>query len=45
LIGGLIIQDMALMDTAWIGALIVLLALLLTRWSGTLDARAATAAA
>ncbi len=41
LIGGLIIEDMALMDTAWVGALIVLLALLLTRWSGLLDRRAA----
>ncbi|ANG64470.1 MFS sugar transporter [Marinobacterium aestuarii] len=43
LIGGVIIADMALTDTAWIGALIVLLALLLTRWSGALDARAAAA--
>ncbi len=39
LIGGIIIADMALTDTAWIGALIVLLALLLTRWSGILDRR------
>ncbi|MCE0761107.1 MFS transporter [Marinobacter sp. G11] len=39
LLGGVIIEDMALMDTAWIGALIVVLALILTRLSGFLDKR------
>ncbi|OIN07665.1 MFS transporter [Oceanisphaera psychrotolerans] len=38
-LGGVIIQSMSLMDTAWIGALIVLLALVLTRLSGSLDKR------
>lgn len=39
LLGGIIIEDMSLMDTTWIGALIVVLALLLTRLSGFLDSR------
>ncbi len=38
-LGGVIIQSMSLMDTAWIGALIVVLALVLTRLSGSLDKR------
>lgn len=40
ILGGVIIEGMSLMDTAWIGALIVLLALVLTRFSGSLDKRA-----
>lgn len=39
IIGGLIVEDMTLMDTPWIGALIVLLAVILTRVSGFLDHR------
>ena len=39
LIGGLVVEDMSLMDTPWIGALIVALAIILTRISGTLDSR------
>lgn len=39
IVGGLIVEDMSLMDTPWIGALIVLMALLLTRVSGFLDSR------
>ncbi|EAT12052.1 MFS transporter [Bermanella marisrubri] len=38
-LGGYIIQDLSLMDTSWIGGLIVLVALLLTRLSGVLDQR------
>lgn len=38
-LGGYIIQDLSLMDTSWIGGLIVLVALLLTRLSGLLDQR------
>ncbi len=38
-LGGVIIESMSLMDTAWIGALIVVLALVLTRLSGSLDKR------
>ena len=38
-IGGKIVEEMTLMDTPWIGALIVLLALALTRLSGFLDSR------
>lgn len=37
--GGLIVEHADLMDTPWIGALIVLIALLMTRLSGTLDKR------
>ncbi|WP_049723749.1 MFS transporter [Gilvimarinus polysaccharolyticus] len=39
LIGGLVVEDMSLMDTPWIGALIVALAVVLTRISGALDSR------
>ena len=39
LLGGVVIERMTLMDTAWIGALIVALALALTRLSGFLDQR------
>ena len=39
-VGGVIVEDMALTDTAWIGAAIVVLAFLLTRFSGYLDNRA-----
>ncbi|MGK0445602.1 MAG: multidrug resistance protein [Bermanella sp.] len=39
LLGGMIIEKMTLMDTAWIAALIVALALVLTRLSGFLDKR------
>jgi len=39
LLGGVVIESMTLMDTAWIGALIVALALVLTRLSGFLDKR------
>ena len=38
-VGGVIVEDMNLLDTTWIGAIIVLFALLLTRWSGRLDQR------
>ncbi|WP_445361621.1 MFS transporter [Microbulbifer sp. EKSA005] len=37
LLGGLIIEDMSLMDTSWVGGSIVILALMLTRLSGSLD--------
>lgn len=40
-IGGLVVEDMSLMDTPWIGALIVALAIILTRISGALDSRSA----
>jgi multidrug resistance protein len=39
IIGGVVVNSMALIDTAWIGALIVVIAILLTRVSGYLDAR------
>ena len=39
IIGGLVVEDMSLMDTPWIGALIVALAIILTRISGALDSR------
>lgn len=35
--GGLIVEHLGLIHTAWIGALVVLLALALTYWSGRLD--------
>lgn len=35
--GGLIVDQWGLQHTPWIGALIVVIALLLTRWSGQLD--------
>lgn len=37
--GGLVVERSGLMDTPWIGALVVLLALALTRLSGRLDQR------
>ncbi|WP_067986537.1 MFS transporter [Neptuniibacter pectenicola] len=39
ILGGVVVERMTLMDTAWIGALIVALALVLTRLSGFLDKR------
>jgi multidrug resistance protein len=39
ILGGVVIERMTLMDTTWIGALIVALALVLTRLSGFLDKR------
>ncbi|KJV34884.1 MFS sugar transporter [Aquitalea magnusonii] len=38
--GGLIVEAMGIMATPWIGALIVLVALALTTWSGVMDRRA-----
>lgn len=38
-LGGIIIEEMHIMDTAWVGAIIVGIALLLTRLSGALDKR------
>jgi len=43
--GGHVVDTMTLTDTAWIGALIVLVALVLTRLSGALDQRALRRAA
>ena len=40
-VGGQVVTHLALTDTAWIGAIIVLVALLLTRLSGRLDQRRA----
>lgn len=37
MIGGYVVEDMSLMDTPWIGAIVVLFALGLTRLSGFLD--------
>ncbi|MCZ2720408.1 MFS transporter [Marinomonas sp. 15G1-11] len=39
IVGGVIVEDMELMDTPWIGALIVVFAIVLTRISGFLDSR------
>lgn len=39
IIGGMVVDGMELIDTAWIGAMIVVLAMILTRVSGYLDAR------
>ncbi|EXF44954.1 major facilitator transporter [Pseudomonas sp. BAY1663] len=39
-LGGHIVADLGLIHTAWIGALVVLLALALTAWAGSLDQRA-----
>lgn len=39
-LGGHVVEDMGLMNTPWIGGVIVLVALLLTRFSASLDARA-----
>ncbi len=36
-LGGLVVANQPLTDTGWIGGLIVLVALALTRWSGALD--------
>lgn len=41
-LGGHVVADMGLMDTPWIGGLIVILALAMTRLSGFLDNRNAT---
>ena len=41
ILGGAIVDGMQLSDTAWIGALISVAALLVTRFSGHLDKRAA----
>ncbi|WP_049623949.1 MFS transporter [Frateuria defendens] len=38
-IGGLIVEHLGLMYTPWIGALVVLVSLGITAWSGTLDKR------
>lgn len=40
--GGLIVAKHGLMNTPWVGALIVIIALLLTQFSGLLDKREAT---
>ena len=40
IIGGSVVENMSLQDTAWIGAVICLLALVVTRYSGMLDKRA-----
>ena len=39
IIGGTVVEDMSLTDTPWIGALIVVLAIILTKLSGFLDSR------
>lgn len=39
--GGMIVSEMGLMHTPWIGAVIVIVALALTRMSGRLDKRTA----
>ncbi|AZN33008.1 MFS transporter [Pseudoalteromonas sp. Xi13] len=39
IIGGVVVEDMELMDTPWVGASIVIFAILLTRLSGFLDSR------
>jgi MFS transporter, DHA1 family, inner membrane transport protein len=39
-VGGLIVTHLGLMHTPWIGALVVLVSLALTQWSGALDRRA-----
>jgi MFS transporter, DHA1 family, inner membrane transport protein len=44
-VGGQIVQRMGLLSTPWVGALFVILAWLLTTWSGRLDRRHATLAA
>ncbi|UTW07534.1 MFS transporter [Pseudomonas benzenivorans] len=40
--GGLIVSQLGLIHTTWIGALVVLLALALTAWSGHLDRQGST---
>lgn len=37
IIGGSVVESMTLRDTAWIGAVISVLALIVTRYSGLLD--------
>jgi predicted MFS family arabinose efflux permease len=44
-VGGYVVEGMALTDTAWIGAGFVILALILTRLSGSLDRRGNAAVA
>ena len=39
IIGGRVVEDMELVDTPWIGALIVVFAIILTNVSGFLDSR------
>ncbi|HDY91477.1 MAG TPA: MFS transporter [Pseudoalteromonas sp.] len=39
IIGGVVVEEMELMDTPWVGASIVILAIILTRLSGFLDSR------
>ncbi|MBU3004732.1 MFS transporter [Paraglaciecola arctica] len=39
IIGGVVVEKMELTDTSWIGALIVVLAIILTKLSGFLDSR------
>ncbi|MGL6259376.1 MFS transporter [Vibrio sp. WXL210] len=41
--GGVIVAETGLMNTPWVGAIIVVLALMLTRFSGALDKRSASA--
>lgn len=43
-LGGAIVDGMSLQDTAWIGAMISVAALVATRWSGHLDKRDETRA-
>ena len=40
IVGGVVVESMTLMDTSWIGAVIVLVAILLTRLSAHLEGRA-----
>ncbi len=42
--GGLIVTHLGLIHTPWIGALVVLVSLALTHWSGVLDRRSGIAA-
>ncbi|EAQ6918559.1 MFS transporter [Hafnia paralvei] len=39
-VGGMVVENYGLMVTPWIGAIVVLLAFGMTRWSGALDKRA-----
>lgn len=39
-VGGMVVENYGLMATPWIGAIVVLLAFGMTRWSGALDKRA-----
>lgn len=43
--GGLVVDELTLMDTPWIGSLIVVGALILTVWSGRLDKKSMTSTA